>query len=82
MRTLEARLLQLEKTTNRIEQNHRKNNIEFDGIPSSVSDENLVDTVVNIVKDIRKEEVTKSLIIDQFSSRIFQLRLILLVYYD
>ena len=60
VRTLEHRLLQLEKTTNRIEQNHRKNNIEFDGIPNSVTDDNLVDTVVNIVKDITKEEITKA----------------------
>ena len=60
VRTLEARLLQLEKTTNRIEQNHRKNSIEFDGIPNSISDDKLVDTVVDIVKDITKEEITKA----------------------
>ena len=60
VKTLEQRVLRLEKTTNRVEQNHRKNNLEFDGIPSCVTDENLVDKVVEIINDITKDDITKT----------------------
>ena len=52
VRTLEDRLLKVERQVNRVEQNGRKNNIEFDGIPQSVSQDKLAQTVVNIVNDV------------------------------
>ena len=58
VRTLEQRMLNLERTTNKIDQNHRKNNIELDGIPNTVKDSDLTDTVVEIFKDITKENIT------------------------
>ena len=58
VRTLETRVLALEKTSNRVEQNNRKNNIEFEGIPSSVNDQNLKETVVNIINDVTKDGIT------------------------
>ena len=58
VRTLEQRMVNIERTTNKIDQNHRKNNIELDGIPSSVQDADLTDTVVEIFKDITKENIT------------------------
>ena len=59
VRTLEQRMLSLEKTTNRIDQNHRKNNIEFDGIPSTVKNEDLTENVVAIINDITGENITE-----------------------
>ena len=46
--TLEHRMLQLERTTYRMDQNHRKNNVELSGIPSQIDDVNLKKTVVDI----------------------------------
>ena len=59
VRTLEMRTLSLEKTTNRIDQNHRKNNIELDGIPSDVKNEDLTEKVVAIINDITNENITE-----------------------
>ena len=59
VRTLEQRMLALEQTTNRMDQNHRKNNIELDGIPSSIKDDDLKQNVVAIFNDITKENITE-----------------------
>ena len=59
VRTLELRQLALEKTVNKIDQNHRKNNVELDGIPSNIKDEDLTENVIRIINDITKENVTE-----------------------
>ena len=41
-----------------MEQNNRKSNIEFDGIPSSADDQNLKNTMVNIINDVTKDGIT------------------------
>ena len=55
---LEDRLAKTEKRLNQIEQNHRKSNLEIDGIPADVSDEHLKGAVVQIINHIVDEEVT------------------------
>ena len=50
--TLEDRLIKVERQVNRVEQNNRKNNLEFDGIPNSIKQEELAPTVVKIVNDV------------------------------
>ena len=55
---LERRFLSLEKTTNKIEQNHRKSNLEFSGIPRDVNDDQLKQTVADIINDITEENIT------------------------
>jgi hypothetical protein len=59
VRTLESRMLALEKTTYKIDQNHRKNNIELDGIPSTVGDADLTENVVRIFNDITHANITE-----------------------
>ena len=59
VRTLEQRMLALKQTTYKMDQNHRKNNIELDGIPGNIKDDNLKQNVVKIFKDITKEDVTE-----------------------
>ncbi len=56
--TLESRLLAVERQVNRVEQNHRKNNLEFDGIPNSVSDANLTEMVVRIINAVIDVNIT------------------------
>ena len=56
--TLEERLLKLEKQVNNTEQNNRKNNIEVDGIPSSVSDEDLRGVVATLFNHIVDSDIT------------------------
>lgn len=54
VKTLEQRLITLEKQFNNTDQNHRKNNVEIDGVPSSVGDDDLravVATLINHVVD-------------------------------
>ena len=55
VQTLEERVLNLEKQVNRIEQNHRKSNFELDGIPASVTHDQLAPTIVKIVNTIVPE---------------------------
>ena len=55
---LERRFLSLEKTTNKLEQNHRKSNLEFAGIPRNVEDAQLKQTVADIINDITDETIT------------------------
>ena len=50
--TLEARMIKVERQVNRVEQNNRKNNVEFDGVPENVSQEELAPTVVEIVNAV------------------------------
>ena len=50
--TLEARVIKIETQLNRVEQNHRKSNLELDGIPQSVTQEELAPTVVKIYNAI------------------------------
>ena len=52
VRTLEDRIIKVERQVNRVEQNGRKNNMEIDGIPHSVRQEDLAKTVVDIVNDV------------------------------
>ena len=56
--TLEHRMLLLERTTYRMDQNHRKNNIELSGIPSQIDDGSLKKAVVDIINDVCEEKVT------------------------
>ena len=50
--TLEARMIKVERQVNRVEQNHRKNNVEFAGITDNVPQEELAPTVVKIVNAV------------------------------
>ena len=56
IQTLESRLLSMEMRMNSLEQNQRKSNIEFDGIPAHIPQENLAATVTNIVNSIVEED--------------------------
>ena len=58
VQTLEDRLLKLEKQVNNTEQNNRKNNIEVDGIPSSVSDQDLRGVVAILFNHISESDIT------------------------
>ena len=58
VRTLEERLLKLEKQVNNTEQNNRKNNIEVDGIPSFVTDEDLRGVVATLFNHITESDIT------------------------
>ena len=49
VRTLEQRLAKVERQCNQIESNNRKNNVELDGIPESVSDNELKGKVAQIL---------------------------------
>ena len=55
--TLEHRMLLLEKTTYRMDQNHRKNNVQLSGIPSQIDDKDLTKTVVDIINDVCDEKI-------------------------
>ena len=50
--TLEDRLIRVERQVNRVEQNNRKNNVEFDGIPDNITQENLAPTIVEVVNAV------------------------------
>ena len=58
VRTLENRLLKLEKQVNNTEQNNRKNNIEIDGIPASVDDEDLRGVVARLLNHLAYSDIT------------------------
>ena len=45
---------------NGVEQNHRKNNIELDGIPENVADSELKATVAKILDSIVDENITSN----------------------
>ena len=55
--TLEARVIKIETQLNRVEQNHRKSNLELDGIPQSVSQDELAPTVVKIYNAISEKNI-------------------------
>ena len=55
--TLEARVIKIETQLNRVEQNHRKSNLELDGIPQSVSQAELAPTVVKIYNAISEKNI-------------------------
>ena len=50
-------MVKVEKQVNRVEQNGPKNNLEFDGIPQSISQDKLRETVVKIVNDVSDEKI-------------------------
>jgi hypothetical protein len=56
VQTLEERVLNVEKQVNRVEQNHRKSNLELDGIPDSVGHDALAPKIVEIVNAISAPE--------------------------
>ena len=58
VRTLEERLLKLERQVNNTEQNNRKNNIEVDGIPSSVPDQDLRAVVATLLNHLSESDIT------------------------
>ena len=58
VQTLESRVLSMEKTMSRIDQNHRKNNFEISGIPQNVNHTDLKATVVNMVNTISEDKIT------------------------
>ena len=49
---LEEKVINVESDVNSLNQNGRRNNIVFTGIPDSVNDEDLESTVTSILKDI------------------------------
>ena len=51
-RDTESRLIKLERQVNCTEQNNRKNNIEIDGIPANVTDEQLKSVVADLLNRI------------------------------
>ena len=57
LHTLEARQIKMERQLNRVEQNHRKSNLELDGIPQSVTQDELKTTVVKIVNSISPTKI-------------------------
>ena len=60
VRSLEDRLLKLEKQMNTTEQNQRKNNVEIAGIPANIGDGMLRSTVANIINHVTVSEVTEA----------------------
>ena len=58
VKTLEERLVKLEKLFNNTDQNHRKNNVEVDGIPSSVSDRELRTVVATMFNHVTDSDIT------------------------
>ena len=58
VQTLESRVLHMEKTINRIDQNHRKNNFEISGIPPGVNHADLKATVVDMINNISDDKIT------------------------
>jgi hypothetical protein len=57
VRTLEDRVLRMEKQMNNAENNQRKNNIEVDGIPESVRDGDLRSVVAKIFNHISQSDI-------------------------
>ena len=52
MRTLQSRMIDLERSVTSTQQNSRKNNLELDGIPDSISQELLIPTVSKIFNNL------------------------------
>ena len=57
-KTLASRVVTNEKRLDKLEQNHRKSNLEFDGIPANVRQEDLPKTVTDIVNTIVDEKIS------------------------
>ena len=49
---LESKIVSLESSINHVEQYGRRNNIVISGIPDDITDDDLEDTVTNILKDV------------------------------
>ena len=49
VKSLESRVVKVERSMNLFQQNSRKNNLEFDGIPDSVTQEKLVPLITKMV---------------------------------
>ena len=58
VKTLEERLVKLEKQFNNTDQNHRKNNVEVEGIPSYVEDKELRSVVATLFNHIADSDIT------------------------
>ena len=58
VQTLEGRMIKVEKQVNRNEQNSRKANFELDGIPESITQDQLAPNIVEIVNTISNEKIT------------------------
>ena len=58
---LEERIINLEKNQAKGEQYSRRNNVELSGIPNSICDEDLENTVINISKESRINMDTRDL---------------------
>ena len=58
VKTLEERLVKLEKLYNNTDQNHRKNNVEVDGIPSYVQDRELRAVVATLFNHVTESDIT------------------------
>ena len=56
-RAVEKRLIKVERQTNTTEQNNRKNNIEIDGIPSSVADNQLKSVVARLLNHLSVSDI-------------------------
>ena len=48
---LEERIINLQKNQAKVERDSRRNNVELSGIPNSICDEDLENTVINICKE-------------------------------
>ena len=57
VKTLEERLVKLEKQFNNTDQNHRKNNVEIEGIPSYVEDKELRAVVATLFNHIADSDI-------------------------
>ena len=55
---VEDRLAKVERQLNQVDQNHRKNNVEISGIPTSVDDESLPASVLRIVNFVTGMDYT------------------------
>ena len=46
---MQEKIISLESKSNSVEQYGRRNNMEINGIPNSISDDNLESTVINVL---------------------------------
>ena len=56
--SLQEAIISFESNSNSVEQNGRQNNMEINGIPNSISDDNIESTVINVLSKARNKHVT------------------------
>ena len=55
---MQEKIISLESKSNSLEQYGRQNNMEINGIPNSISDDNLESTVINVLSKATNVHVT------------------------